>query len=68
MYHMCVAVIGEPVKVLVVVSNKGPEAFNLTEIGAFLHSPFDYNFYIQNVSIDKRMEYVLFEQVYCNEF
>jgi len=40
--------IGQKVTVLVGFSNRGQTAYNLTAIGAHLHSPFDYNYYIQN--------------------
>jgi len=36
------------VTVLVGFSNSGDKAFNLTAIGAHLHSPFDFSYYIQN--------------------
>jgi len=31
--------------------NKGTTSFNLTEVGAFLHSPFDFNYYMQNFTV-----------------
>jgi len=40
--------VGEKVTVLVGFQNKGESTFNLTAVGAALHSPFDYNYYIQN--------------------
>jgi len=39
---------GEKVTVLVGFSNRGQNPFNLSWIAAALHSPFDYNYYIQN--------------------
>lgn len=40
--------IGEKITLLVGFANRGSRSFNLTHIGAALHSPFDYNYYIQN--------------------
>jgi len=40
--------VGGKVTVLVGFSNRGSSVYNLTHIGASLHSPFDYNYYIQN--------------------
>lgn len=41
-------VVGEKVVVLMNFLNKGETNFNLTEVGAFLHSPFDFNYYMHN--------------------
>jgi hypothetical protein len=40
--------IGEKVTLLVGFHNTGSVAFNITSVQAHLHSPFDYNYYIQN--------------------
>jgi len=40
--------VGKEVTVLVGFSNSGDKAFNLTAIGAHLHSPYDFTYYIQN--------------------
>lgn len=40
--------VGKPVTILVDFSNKGQDVFNVTKIAAFLHSPFDLNYFIQN--------------------
>jgi len=40
--------VGERITVLVGFSNRGQNPFNLSWIAAALHSPFDYNYYIQN--------------------
>jgi len=40
--------IGQEVTVLVQVANRGNSDFNITHIGAHLHSPFDFSYYIQN--------------------
>jgi len=40
--------VGKEVTVLVGFSNSGDKTFNITAIGAHLHSPFDFGYYIQN--------------------
>jgi hypothetical protein len=40
--------IGEKVTLLISFHNTGTTAFNITSVQAHLHSPFDYNYYIQN--------------------
>jgi len=40
--------VGKEVTVLVGFSNSGEKTFNITGIGAHLHSPFDFGYYIQN--------------------
>jgi len=40
--------VGKEVTVLVGFSNSGDKTFNITAIGAHLHSPFDFSYYIQN--------------------
>lgn len=40
--------IGQPVTLLINFINNGQEVINVTNVGAFLHSPFDFNYYIQN--------------------
>lgn len=40
--------LGEEVTLLVAFNNNGEKAFNISEIQGHLHSPFDYNYYIQN--------------------
>lgn len=40
--------VGKPTTILVDFSNKGQDVFNVTSVSAFLHSPFDLNYYIQN--------------------
>jgi len=40
--------VGKEVTVLVGFSNSGEKTFNITAIGAHLHSPFDFGYYIQN--------------------
>jgi len=42
--------LGQRVSSLIGFNNKGPLAFNVTAIGAFFHSPYDYSYYIQNFS------------------
>jgi len=42
--------VGKPVTVLINFINNGQEALNITRVAAFLHSPFDLNYYIQNFS------------------
>lgn len=44
-------VIGEETTVLVSFSNNGQAPINITHIGAHLHSPFDYSFFVQNFSV-----------------
>jgi len=41
-------VVGEKVTALVSFANKGTKTFNVTAVGAHLHSPFDFSYYIQN--------------------
>jgi len=41
-------IVGEKVIVLMSFINKGESSFNLTQTGAYLHSPFDFNYYMQN--------------------
>mmetsp|Transcript_29920 Transcript_29920/g.55936 ORF Transcript_29920/g.55936 Transcript_29920/m.55936 type:complete len:260 (-) Transcript_29920:67-846(-) len=43
--------LGEIIKVLFLVSNKGDVGFNVTHVMASLRSPYDYNYHIQNFSI-----------------
>lgn len=40
--------VGKPVTILVDFANKGQDVFNVTRVAAFLHSPYDLNYYIQN--------------------
>jgi len=40
--------VGKEVTLLVGFSNSGDKTFNITAIGAHLHSPFDFTYYIQN--------------------
>jgi len=40
--------VGKEVTILVGFSNSGDKAFNITAIGAHLHSPYDFTYYIQN--------------------
>lgn len=42
--------LGDPIDLLLTFTNHASTAFNLTYIQAFLHSPYDYKYYIQNVS------------------
>lgn len=42
--------VGKPVTVLINFINNGQEVLNITRVAAFLHSPFDLNYYIQNFS------------------
>jgi len=42
--------LGQRVDALIGFNNKGNVPFNVTAIGAFFHSPFDYSYYIQNFS------------------
>lgn len=44
------AYLGEIITVLVSFFNTGDDAFNVTNVGASLHSPYDYSYYIQNFS------------------
>lgn len=43
--------VGKEVTILVDVSNNGQDVFNITRIGAYLHSPYDLNYYIQNFTV-----------------
>jgi len=40
--------VGKPVTILVDFNNMGQDVFNVTRVAAFLHSPFDLNYFIQN--------------------
>jgi len=42
--------LGARVNALIGFNNKGNNPFNVTAIGAFFHSPYDYSYYIQNFS------------------
>jgi hypothetical protein len=42
--------VGKPVTILINFLNNGQEVLNISRVGAFLHSPFDFNYYIQNFS------------------
>jgi hypothetical protein len=42
--------VGKPVTILINFINNGQEVLNITRVAAFLHSPFDLNYYIQNFS------------------
>jgi len=42
--------LGAKVNALIGFNNKGNHPFNVTAIGAFFHSPYDYSYYIQNFS------------------
>jgi hypothetical protein len=42
--------LGARVNALIGFNNKGNHPFNVTAIGAFFHSPYDYSYYIQNFS------------------
>jgi len=41
-------VVGEKVTALISFANRGQKIFNITAVGAHLHSPFDFSYYIQN--------------------
>jgi len=41
-------VAGKPIVALVSFSNRARKPFNVTAVGAHLHSPFDFSYYIQN--------------------
>jgi hypothetical protein len=43
--------LGEIITVLVGISNVGHNVFNITNVGGHLHSPFDFNYYIQNFTV-----------------
>jgi len=40
--------VGKPVTFLINFLNNGQEVLNISRVGAYLHSPFDFNYYIQN--------------------
>lgn len=40
--------VGKSFTILVDFSNRGQDVFNVTKVAAFLHSPYDLNYYIQN--------------------
>jgi len=42
--------LGKRVDALIGFNNKGNTPFNVTAIGAYFHSPYDYSYYIQNFS------------------
>jgi hypothetical protein len=42
--------LGDRVNALIGFNNKGNHPFNVTAIGAYFHSPYDYSYYIQNFS------------------
>jgi hypothetical protein len=43
--------LGEDVTLLVAFNNNGDKTFNVSSIAGHLHSPFDYNYYIQNFTV-----------------
>lgn len=43
--------IGEKVTLLIHVQNRGKKEFNFSHMGAHLHSPYDYSYYIQNFTV-----------------
>jgi len=43
--------IGSDVQLLLGIHNKGKAPYNISFIGAYLHSPFDLDYYIQNFSV-----------------
>jgi len=43
--------VGTDVQLLLGVHNKGKAPYNISFIGAYLHSPFDLDYYIQNFSV-----------------
>jgi len=43
--------LGKDVTLLVAFNNNGEKSFNISQIAAHLHSPFDYNYYIQNFTV-----------------
>jgi len=43
--------VGEKVTVLIGFKNNGKSTFNITTVAAHLHSPFDFNYYIQNFTV-----------------
>lgn len=43
--------LGQPITLLALFSNNGEKTFNVSTIFAHLHSPFDYNYYIQNFTV-----------------
>jgi hypothetical protein len=42
--------LSQPATILTAFSNAGMKTFNVTGMGAHLHSPFDYSYFIQNFS------------------
>ena len=51
-------VAGEPVTALVGVWNAGDETYNLSYCGASFHSPYDYNYYIQNFTVQQSSVFI----------
>lgn len=43
--------VGKDITVLVDFQNNGAEDYNISKVAAFLHSPFDFNYYIQNFTV-----------------
>jgi len=52
-------VVGKPVVTLISFANKGRRTFNITGVGAHLHSPFDFSYYIQNFTAREQDALVL---------
>jgi len=42
---------GDEVTALIGMHNSGDKTYNVSYVGAHLHSPFDYNFYVQNFTV-----------------
>lgn len=43
--------LGEDITLLVSFNNNGEKTFNVSSLAGHLHSPFDYNYYIQNFTV-----------------
>jgi hypothetical protein len=42
---------GEEVTALIGMTNSGPKTYNVSYVGAHLHSPYDFNFFVQNFTV-----------------
>lgn len=60
--------IGKEITMLIGVSNIGSGQFNISHVGAHLHSPYDFNYYIQNFTAVARPEFLFPAAQYTLEY
>lgn len=50
--------VGEELTMLIGVTNNGKEGLNISAVGAYLHSPYDFDYYIQNFTAKRFSDFL----------